>query len=344
MATVKRQKSGHWKAIIRRPALGVPVQVKTFRLEDDARAWARKTESELERGVWRDSAEADRTLLRDALKRYARECTVRKKGREPEESVLRTLSQERIAGLALSRIGSADIARTIVGWERASLAPATIKRRLAVVSAAFTHARKAWGMNALENPVRNTELPTLHNERTRRVSDDEINAVRAVTQSAELGSLIVLATETAMRRSELVGLRWKDIDPVKRVAHLGDTKNGYARDVPLSTRAIETLKAKPRRLDGRVFGLRPDAVTLAFRRAVARARRRYEDDCKEAGSEPDSGYLTDLRVHDLRHEATSRLAEIFGPHELAKITGHRDMRMLLRYYHPRAEDLAKRLA
>jgi len=53
--------------------------------------------------------------------------------------------------------------------------------------------------------------------------------------------------------------------------------------------------------------------------------------------------LTDLRFHDLRHEATSRLASIFPMHELTKITGHKDPRMLMRYYHPRAEDLAKRL-
>ncbi|WP_239005636.1 tyrosine-type recombinase/integrase, partial [Salmonella enterica] len=47
--------------------------------------------------------------------------------------------------------------------------------------------------------------------------------------------------------------------------------------------------------------------------------------------------------HDLRHEATSRLAEIFPMHELTKITGHKDPRMLMRYYHPKAEDLALKL-
>ncbi|EOB3111709.1 tyrosine-type recombinase/integrase [Yersinia enterocolitica] len=59
--------------------------------------------------------------------------------------------------------------------------------------------------------------------------------------------------------------------------------------------------------------------------------------------EANSDYLLDLRFHDLRHEATSRLAEIFPMHELTKITGHKDPRMLMRYYHPRAEDLAKKL-
>jgi integrase len=66
--------------------------------------------------------------------------------------------------------------------------------------------------------------------------------------------------------------------------------------------------------------------------------------CKEKRHKPDARYLTDLRFHDLRHAATSRLAEIFPLHELTKITDHKDPRMLMRYYHPRAEDLAKRMA
>lgn len=53
--------------------------------------------------------------------------------------------------------------------------------------------------------------------------------------------------------------------------------------------------------------------------------------------------LIDLHFHDLRHEATSRLAEKLQMHELMKVTGHKGTRMLARYYHPRAEDLAKKL-
>ncbi|HAV2420526.1 phage recombination protein Bet [Escherichia coli] len=79
-------------------------------------------------------------------------------------------------------------------------------------------------------------------------------------------------------------------------------------------------------------------VTRAFDRAVKRARERYE----KTNSLCDESFLKDLRFHDLRHEATSRLAEIFPMHELTKITGHKDPRMLMRYYHPKAEDLALR--
>ena len=66
-------------------------------------------------------------------------------------------------------------------------------------------------------------------------------------------------------------------------------------------------------------------------RAVGRARKLYLDECKTAGQRPDGSFLTDLRFHDLRHEATSRLASIFPIHELTKITGHKDPRMLMRY-------------
>ncbi|EQD25943.1 phage integrase family protein, partial [mine drainage metagenome] len=108
-------------------------------------------------------------------------------------------------------------------------------------------------------------------------------------------------------------------------AHLPHTKNGSARDVPLSSRAVAILHALPRRIDGRVFGLRPDSVTQAFERAAQRAG------------------IENLRLHDLRHEATSRLAEkLPNLIELAAVTGHKDLRMLKRYYHPRATDLAKK--
>ncbi len=92
-----------------------------------------------------------------------------------------------------------------------------------------------------------------------------------------------------------------------------------------------------------MFDIRSDAVTRAFERAVIRARKLYEDECRVAQRTPDTRFLVDLRFQDLRHEAVSRLASLFPLHELTRITGHKDPRMLMRYYHPQAEDLAKRL-
>lgn len=140
--------------------------------------------------------------------------------------------------------------------------------------------------------------------------------------------MVILAIETAMRRGELLAIRWADIDRTNRYVHLPETKNGHPRDVPLSPRAMATLDALPRSLDGRIFPITMNVWKCAWRRTRKR-----------------SG-LNNFRFHGLRHEATSRFFERgdLGIMEVAAITGHRDLRMLARYTHPRARDIAKKLA
>ena len=324
MASITQRDSGRWQAKVRRH--GQPAISRAFRTRVDAEAWARKLESEQERGIWHDSSEAERTTLHAVLDRYEREKTPAKRSAVKEASVLRILRDETIARHALARIGSADVAKCCATWQRAGLAPATIHRRLSVLSHVYEIAAREWGMAGLTNPVRMIKKPTVRNERNRRITDPELEAICTASESRELASIILLAVETAMRRGEICGMRWEHVDLGARTVHLPKTKNGYARNIPLSTRAGQLLRALPRRIDGRVFSMRPDSVTQAFERAVERAG------------------VADVRLHDLRHEATSRLAERLQAHELAKVTGHRDMRMVLRYYHPRAEDLASKLA
>jgi integrase len=139
--------------------------------------------------------------------------------------------------------------------------------------------------------------------------------------------IVQLALETAMRQGELIRLHWEHIDLNRRTAHLPDTKNGEARTVPLSTTAVRVLRTLPRGLHGPVFlGLTTEAVKRAYIRAVRRAG------------------IENLRFHDLRHEATTRLFEKgLNIMEVASITGHKDLRMLRRYTHLKAEDLARKL-
>ena len=95
---------------------------------------------------------------------------------------------------------------------------------------------------------------------------------------------------------------------------------------------------------GRIFTMQPGSVTRAFIRARRRARQLYEGLCKRYGRRPNGAYFRDLRFHDLRHEGTSQLATVFQIHELAKVNGNVDTRMLLRYYHPHGRELAQKLA
>jgi integrase len=130
-----------------------------------------------------------------------------------------------------------------------------------------------------------------------------------------------------MRQGELVSLRWEHIDLNRRTVHLPDTKNGESRTVPHSTAAVKILRTLPRSIQGEVFpGLTTEAVKRAYARAVRRAA------------------IEKLRFHDLRHEATSRLFEKgLNIMQVASITGHKDLRMLRRYTHLKAENLARKL-
>jgi len=129
-----------------------------------------------------------------------------------------------------------------------------------------------------------------------------------------------------MRRGELLSLRKDNVDLVSRVARLLETKNGSSREVPLSPRALDILKHLPSSTDAYVFPLTKESL-----------RRTWGTACRRAG-------ITNLRFHDLRHEATSRFFEHgLNVMEVASITGHRDLRMLKRYTHLKASNIALKL-
>lgn len=371
MAWFEKRGAYQWRAVIVRR--GYPRQSKTFTTKAEAEAWANMLESEMARGVWIDRSEAESTTLLALLDRYETETIPGLKGAAREKSVLGLWRQAPMAKRMVATIRSGDVAQQRDAWLADGLAPATVLRRLARLSHLFNTARKEWGMESLVNPVELVRKPTPNNARTRRIASapptptgrrsghtaDELACIATASGSRILPPIITLAVETAMRRSEIAGLRWENIDLNRRVAHLPETKNGNARDVPLSTAAVDVLagllpkeegKGKrrtaltvPSELRGPVFAIHPDGITQAFERALQRARSKYLEECAEQKRAPDPVFLSNLRFHDLRHEATSRLASRFQLHELAKITGHRDTRMLLRYYHPDAADLAKRL-
>ncbi len=128
-----------------------------------------------------------------------------------------------------------------------------------------------------------------------------------------------------MRRSELLAMRWEDVDVEARTVLLRKTKNGFPRTVPLSTLALNVIKDTPRCGDT-VFIVSANALRLAWERLKRRAG------------------VSGLRFHDLRHEAVSRFFEKgLNVPEIALISGHRDPRMLFRYTHPKPEEVAAKL-
>ena len=297
--------------------------------------------------------------LAQAIARYLTEASPAKKGAATDASIAKSWIATRLSGRPVDRIRNTDLIPIRDEW-LSHKAAATVVRRLAFLSHVFTVLRKDWGMNELANPLELVRRPTVSDSRDRRLFErirlrgvdeihcprDELQWIVLATRSVELPTIITLAVETAMRRSEICAMRREHVDLVRGVIYLPETKNGTSRRVPLTPWAREALRLHVAggASRGRVFTMTPGAATRAFIRACGLAKQRYEELCRTHGRRPHPAYFHDLRFHDLRHEATSRLASIFELHELAKITGHKDTRMLLRYYHPDGSELARKIA
>jgi integrase len=321
MAAFDKRGPYQWRARIRRN--GYPLQTKTFETYEDAAQWARMIENEMDRGMFVSRKEAESTTLDEALDRYRNEITPDKKGAKQEKSRINILKQSDLAPRYIASIRGTDVAK--YRDERLKVrSPITVNNELILLSHLFTVARKEWGMEGLRNPVSNIRKPRQSPGRERRLMPGEEDLLLS-TSSAQMQPLIILALETAMRQGELTSIRWDNVNLAKRIIHIPDTKNSESRTVPLSSRAVSTLKKVPRSLE----------TLIVF--PIKNPSRKFSDICKKAK-------IQDLRFHDLRHEATSRLFEIgLNPMEVASITGHKTLQMLKRYTHLKAEDLAQRL-
>lgn len=326
---------------------GAPRQSKTFSTKGAAERWAREVEREIERGAWRSTDTAERMTVRALMTRYRDEILPAKRSAVGLQGVANKIIQGDLASLPLIALTPARVAqhrderlrtRARNGGpfgkvQKRLLSTQTVRHEIALLKRAIDQGIREWGLYLpAGNPVAQVRLPPMGKSRDRRLTVEEYDRLLKTARASRcknLATAIELAVETAMRREELCSLMWADVDMNRRVAHLHLTKNGEPRDVPLSSRSITLLSELVRPIHGGpVLGMKGGALSQAFRRVADRAQ------------------LKDLHWHDLRHEATSRLAERLGDDvmALAAVTGHKTLQMLKRYTHLRAEDLARRLA
>lgn len=381
MAVITQRDNGTWQARIRRQ--GWPSQSKSFARKADAEAWARAVEREMDVGNFIARDDAERTTFQDAVDMYVEKVLPRLRAKTQPRYMLARLC-EHFGRYSLAAITAPMLAE--YRDERLKVvSPQTVVHELGLITRVLKACQMDWGIALPQGiPTQAIRRPKVNNARERRLEgQEEALLLKALAGKTYPCAAVVLALETAARQSELVSLRWSDVDLKRRVARLrgpggGVTKSGDDyRDVPLSGRAVATLETLPRKLkDTRVLPVSQNALRLSWDRALASARRRYLherlvalleaegiDGPKEvravvykkrqplprtlellAELERTDKILSDLHFHDLRHEATSRLAERLQMHELMKVTGHKTSGMLSRYYHPRAEDLAVKLA
>lgn len=322
MATIRKLRS-KWQAQVR--IKGHKSQAKSFTLKSDAVAWARQIEAEIQRGVFVDTAVAERMTVRDAIERYLASISDQNKQRI-ERSTGRPVVTA-LGHISLFNLSNQHLA-DFRDQQLQSVGPTTVVHRLSLLSKVLKIAAQEWNV-PFPKGIPTVRKPKRPRGRDRRLQEGELERLlNALSETPAVQQIVSIAVETAMRRGELVKIEWQHVNWKARTLHIPETKTGVPRDVPLSERALAVLSAisASSTRQGRVFDLRPDSVSQAFERA-----------CKRAGIEG-------LRFHDLRHEATSRFFEMgLNTMEVATITGHKTLEMLNRYTHLRAESLVDRL-
>lgn len=333
-----RKRNGMWRAEVSRKGVRLSA---SFNTKAEAVQWATAEENKIMEG----KVTADHTVAQ-LLRRYVTLVSPKKANRNKRfeynrvEALIRDYPA--LAEKKLHDVRPADWAE----WRddrlngnkeagRKGVAGSTISRDLNLFSAAFHTAKKEWEW-VHESPISGVTRPRDPPPRARRPSQKEIDSIcqalgysaseTPTTATARCAAAYLFAIETAMRSGEVVRIMKADIAESGRYVHLPSTKNGTSRSVPLTKRARAILEQlKPLDLDP-VFGL-----NVAQRDALFRKGR-------------DRAGVKGLTFHDSRREGLTRLAKIYDVMSLAKISGHKDIKILMEvYYAPTPEELAAKL-
>jgi integrase len=325
--------SGRWKSEVRHAGF---FRSMTFESKKTAQNWWSQTEAEYlagKRGQPLNKSAAQ------AFEKYAKEVSPQKKGARWEILRLAKLSRDPLLGpVTMPEFTTGTLAKWRDRQSAAGLADGSILREMTLIRSVFKKAREEWRWLSV-NPFEGLQKPKQPKSRSRRIDEAEIAAVLSwlgydeaepvETQQQLTAVAFLLAIETTMRSGDILAIKGTEpsktsawVDFARRAVFRSDSKNGDAKAVPLNARAIELL----RKVEPKFFaGVSDQVRDQLFRRAVKMAQ------------------IVDLKFHDSRHEAASRLAKKLSVLELAKVMGVRDPKTVMIYYNPTVEELADKL-
>jgi integrase len=242
----------------------------------------------------------------------------------------------------ITEISPSRVSAYKVHLRKKGLAPATINLHRGFLRHAFKKAVREWEWVS-ENPVEKVPGEKINNARDRWLTlDEEKRLIDACVIYATgkgnvmvahywLQEIVVFALNVGMRQDEILSLSWPDVDLFRRTATVMKSKNGEKRTIPLNRKAFAVLKAKARGREitkGYVFASEVGTKILArnLHRAFCDAKGRAE--------------IEDFRFHDLRHTFATRLVQAgVDLYKVAKLLGHKDIKMTQRYSHHYPESL-----
>ena len=314
MASIRKVKN-KWEARVR--VKGHSTYCKSFTQKSDALAWSKSVEVGLETGITPLTRVNKSLSFKDAVEKYLREVSPSKKSYQSEFYRLKKLQVSSLAKLYLTDIKTADV-KLFRDKRLSEVSTGSVRKEVYLISSIFETAGKEWGLETLSNPVRNLRLPKDSPPRTQRLSKEERQRLLyslGQQTNKTLEKIVIIALETAIRRSEICNLKWHNIDLGNCLMKVEVAKNGEARHIPLTPTAVRVFESTPKESE-LIFQTTSNAIRLSWERF----RPKFA--------------FNHLRFHDLRHEAISSFFEMgLSVPELASISGHKTPSQLFRYAH-----------
>lgn len=336
MAYIRKIKTGYRAEIER---LGVR-KSQVFQTKAAAQSWAAVEEGKILSG--KSSAFPEKTLS-ETLERYGREVSVKKRGARPEGLRLQAIQRDfpQLCGKIMHTITPNDIS----AWRDARLkvvSSASVLRDISLLRNVWTVAVNEWGLCA-ESPWKKIKMPSKSHARTRQTSWREIRRLVRhmgyVTGNAptsilsEVAWAYMIAQHTAMRAGEVRSLSVSTVDLDHRVATLHSHKTMEregTRFVPLTRKAVKLLRV----LDTAAKSAGRDAYFSITAQSLDALFRKVRDRL----------LMDNLHFHDSRADALTRLSRKMDVMTLARISGHRDIGILMStYYRETATSIAARI-
>lgn len=288
----------------------------------------------LERPCPRRQARPVSYLVADVIKEYLAEAKPSKRYFRNDERYGKTWT-ERLGGRSLEEVTPADLEKIRTqrlagqlgrddseeGKKPRPVTPATVNREFAFLKHLFNVAIRDGKTE--RNPVAKLKMLREPSGRVRYLSDEEEQGLTAKLLTDEGRERLRVLLQTGLRKSEFLGLRWKDVDLKAGVLTIPRSKHGEARHVPLTSEVRAIISRRPRSLD---------ASALIFPNSLGNADLHWaEKDFPEAVA---AAKIKDFRLHDTRHTFASRLAmEGVDLLTIKELGGWKTLSMVQRYAH-----------
>ncbi len=330
MASIQKRGSSYRARITRE---GKSTLSATFPTKAEALIWASEIQAKIRLGIYEGDCGIkpfQKSNFEDAANHYIKTHSIYKKSSYSEINIIRILIK-RWATLDIAELNKSHVIALRDELLSLGRAGSTVNHYFNAISKIYQMLIEEWELTVI-NPIKGLKRVPNNKGRSIRVNQSIESLLLEGCQAINtplLASIIEFAIQTGMRRGEIMGLTWADIDIQNRKAYLHKTKNGEARQVPLTLRAIELLRALPK-TESRIFPISFDCLRSQFKRLRNYLKHRWDG----YGANP----FNDLRFHDFRHEALSRLSDAgLNVIELSHISGHKTLAMLKRYTHPSHE-------